>query len=177
MKVYHYTDYWRWEKIKDTKGCLEPRVHVEPLPAGIFCFPESPLPESWTRNQKVPGAMDFLLSYLSSKTLMGRLVVLEFDVTEKDDVWVGESMHWYAQGSKENERSYLASITQLAKYKGPYELPEIIVKNPIPFDRILCAETFTNPYEYLEKHDSLPIPWREKTRTHPLTGLTDSVSV
>ncbi len=165
MKVYHYShfDYWRdikrgsW-KSKDKPGLgAHRRMGREDMEAwktgAVFALLE-PLPDNWVKNKDFREIWDYL------RNDMGTLL-LELDVDpEKDKVFVVDRGHiegflyddkkgiperYLHSTRKEGERAYMESKVSLKDYLSRaeefgYSMPEIIISEDVPLERITISE-------------------------------------
>lgn len=177
MKLYHYSKIDNWDEIKEGSWVSEDRpglganlrMGIEDEGAketlGLWAF-LSPVPEEWKTNEKFPNVWDNL------KANMGKML-LEIDIDENDTTaFVADWAHMegYVRPVKENEESsnQYTHKTRLdaegAYYKTKislkdfldnhdalhYTLPEVILTDHVPLEKIKISETQPLLQEYMD---------------------------
>ncbi|MFA5413049.1 MAG: hypothetical protein WC348_00715 [Patescibacteria group bacterium] len=165
MKIYHYShfDYWRDIKRGSWKSKEKPglgahrrmgREDTEAWEAGAVFALLEPLPDNWVKNEHFEGVWDYL------RNDMGTLL-LELEVDpEKDKVFVVDRGHvegflyddkkgiperYLHSTRREGERAYMESKIPLRDYLSRakelgYSMPEVIVLEDVPLERIKVSE-------------------------------------
>lgn len=166
MKIYHYTKLENWQDIKEGSyqskdrpglGAIKQMGKYDPeaFETGAIWALLKPEPENWTSNKDFPEIWQWL------KNDIGRLLLeIEIDL-DKDPVFVVDWGHregflrkdlpnkipekYYHQSVQEAERAYMASKISLKEYlerqkELAYSLPEIVVTDYIPLERIKVSD-------------------------------------
>lgn len=165
MKVYHYTSFSKiggiLGKHRSRDTGLQPRRKVgmdlpsPDYPRAVFALLE-PTPNNWVENKDFPDTWNVLVHDLQ---LMNEgAVLLEIDIDEKDQAFVGERAHlegfltedktsisdkFAHQDSRVAEGEFIKSQIPLRDYvekvragKLQYSLPEVVIFNTVPPERI-----------------------------------------
>jgi hypothetical protein len=118
----------------------------------IFGLPE-PKPKSWLDYKDCTSVWDDLLSCCSK--MDNRLILLKLSLTENDHPIIVDYVHLRRMAKELSEKNsseeyrrkliagnkaYWESQTPLDKYSGTFILPEIVVFNPIPLERVEFVE-------------------------------------
>lgn len=159
MILYHYTSPALWKQISEgTSGCAykglipqsSPAFHIDPQ-KGIFAL-TSPMPESWMLNKDYPDAWDDLISLEMG---IGRML-LEVETISSDEIKVYDygfklfaQMYstYDAKAIEEAEGRYLANGLPVRAYLDKvaggedFSLPEVVILNPIPLERLSISKT------------------------------------
>ena len=94
---------------------------------GAFCFLQ-PEPEEWINNTEFPGEWRRLITHITKE---GNLLV-RVDVTKEDKAYVVD----WAQNLRKGARAYYESMQELFAYDGSHSLPEVVIFNTIPKNRL-----------------------------------------
>ncbi len=124
----------------------------------IFAFLNESIPESWKNNEEFPDIWERIMRHVAHADFLVRL--LKFEVTTKDEVYIMDWSHMERvrpeltrmgnfMASKDDISKiklaipkYLQSRVPVTEYNGEHNLPELIIKNPIPLERIEEIEEF-----------------------------------
>lgn len=162
MILYHYATPGLWKHISEGigeqayKGLVpksSPTNHVDSA-NGIFALTD-PMPKSWMLNKLYPDAWTHLISLEAG---IGRLL-LDVEVRPSDDIMVYDFGYklsalkyrrryniYDAWVMEEAEGRYLANGLSLSAYlvrkaKGiDFSLPEVIIANPVPLERLSISK-------------------------------------
>ncbi len=156
VKAYHYTNMLDYSRIKTGSGygrtgllpikrLVSYGVHGLPEKAHdsyIFCLPE-PEPMSWKNNKEFPLMWN---RFMNNVCKGSELVLLSFDVLPEDNAYVIDWAHVermlrkYEEPTKKQRTvaglKYWNSRVPVSKYDSSYSLPELIVNEPIPLERL-----------------------------------------
>lgn len=182
MKVYHYARARDWEEIKNgsyRSGGLpglgaSHRVGREDAGASstgaVFCFLD-PVPPEWVHNEH------FKLTWGAIKHDIGGRMLLEITIPDEDlntfvlDRGLAEGVlykdksvvpkQYLFSTRKEAESAYLKSKVPLKEYlekrqQFNFSLPEVIITEHVPFDKIRISEQQPLLAENLEKYKKAP---------------------
>ena len=144
VRAFHYTSKKKWDKIQED-GCLRaksklitPRNQrdsgVEIPDSGfVFAFLGTPRPKSWEDS----GYLGHLLNdYFAGE----ETVLLSFDVPKKyASVLDAKPTLDFFEGKRDIEGAfgaYIDSKVPLKKYKGNYNMPELVIGRDIPVSGI-----------------------------------------
>lgn len=166
MKVFHYTNFGDiggiLGKRRGDPAGLEPRKRIDRLIPkskslwASFALLE-PAPESWVNNPHFPITWKSLASNLQIMDYGALLIELEVD-GEGDQVFVGDRAHiegylytdkagiptqFLHESYQKAEEAFAQSITPIEEYTartdGQFSLPEVIILNLIPLERITVS--------------------------------------
>jgi hypothetical protein len=183
MKVYHYARARDWKDIKNgsykSRGLpglgASHRVGKEDMDAwntgAVFCFLD-PVPQEWVHNEH------FKLTWDAIKHDIGGRILLEINVPDEDaNVFVidrglaegvlykdvrGIPEKYLFPTRKEAESAYLKSKIPLKEYlekrnEFNFTLPEVIITEHVPFDKIKISEQQPFIESDLEKYKNTPV--------------------
>jgi len=136
-----------------SQGLESQLVPFEATEPAVFGLPEEK-PESWIQYKDCINVFDYLMSCcagFSDEEGRRDLVLLSVDLNPEDNPFVVDYLHIrhlardFSTESNpirkqtilsEGNRRYWESRVPLANYKGNFTLPEIVIWNPIPQDRV-----------------------------------------
>lgn len=84
-----------------------------------------------------------------TKGISENIILLKFEIQKSDIAYVVERAHYadwkYGKVTDKTEaiRKYVSSRIPAAEYEGNYLLPELIIKNSIPLERIIPHKKIT----------------------------------
>lgn len=190
MKVYHYARARDWEEIKNgsyRSGGLpglgaSHRVGKEDIEAwstgAVFCFLD-PIPPEWVHNEY------FKLTWGAIKHDIGGRMLLEINLPDEDlntfviDRGLAEGPLYGDKSAipeqyifptrREAESAYLKSKVPLKEYlekrqRFNFSLPEVIITEHVPFDKIKISEQQPFLAEGLERYKNAPAIMRSIMR-------------
>lgn len=119
----------------------------------LFCFLDNLEPDSWKKNPEFPDVWTRIMQHIMHEDFMAMLA--KFEVLPEDQSYVVDwaemervrpEMTAFSQTLRkvpedwakivDASRKYVHTKVPLAEYKGDYSLPELIIANDIPLDRI-----------------------------------------
>jgi len=176
--AYHLTTKRNWKKIQRS-GFLKPKtypLHDTPtgqsdlarlidylLPLAYFprrgpknerytyCFPQEERPNNWKDDSEYYHVAAWVAGPIAAQYRPTELVQLKIRLEETDQAFVldwdaGKWKYWSEPGE------YMRTKVHLLEYRGDYILPELIIANPIPVNRIEMAGVLrTKTYDQIFK--------------------------
>jgi hypothetical protein len=120
----------------------------------LFAFLDYPEPELWKSNPEFPDLWRRIMEHIMHEDFLVRL--LQFEVTPEDNAFVVDWAHMERvrdamdrgmciehTGNEKNiavvmdaTDKYIDSRVPLADYDGNFTLPELVIANPIPLERV-----------------------------------------
>ncbi len=158
---FHYIGKERWTKLSTLEGSehdIRPRRRlvrcrsiankdIPELPIWahdcyVFSFLNAPAPNAWKAYPQYEEEWRILREDLEFTCKSNGLISLQFTLLDTDDAYVVDRA-WYADflwGVTTDKpaaiKAYAFSRVPLSQYAGGYRMPELLLRNPIAFERL-----------------------------------------
>jgi hypothetical protein len=149
--LYHFTTTQAWEKIQASGG-LQPRAERKGGLKGVFAFEPKTFMENWCQPTRYFGSGLQLTLFAMRQKLKASsnpeqsCVQLKIYVDpQQDTILVREQSYpfkpflWWLK----NPRQTLAPLADYLSGSQRFEMPEFIITNPVPLDRIQVERVFS----------------------------------
>ena len=110
----------------------------------IFAFPDTQAPEPWKQYKHGKEEWNILTRDIGEK-----IIGVRFDIRPSDEAYVVNRAEYanYQWGHTENKQDaitkYALSRVPASNYDGSFEMPELIIRNPIRLERLILTSKST----------------------------------